>query len=336
MQKYEKKKKDVYNNKKKKQPMHLLSTTRTAVAAAAVTACLFSGCNKFEGDVDHPAWMHLDSIEVVRADEGENERSNGWYTSAIDAVEVIALMHGDNKERELGIYQLPCHGPVLQDGTADYIILRPVVKQNGIASTRIYYNCMQCDTMYNVTFTPGETTWLGQYDPTTNSSKSLVSYFTNSRIAQLYFEDFEPLATSIRLTESAVEWVKNDPAGARTGSGYALIATADTSTGTHFEILDSLVVTDRDKKNLYLEMDYHTDVALRIGITSRMTDGGNYYSYYAINLYPKEQWSKIYINLGKLWSQLNRYPTFRVIFQTYNPEQIDGHTYIDNLKIINW
>lgn len=294
---------------------------------------LFTGCKKFEGDVTSPAWLQLDSIHVVRAASGENTRNSGWHTSDIDAVELIALFRGDSKETTLGTFQLPCRVPVLRDGVADYVVARPVVKQNGIASTRIYYKYLQCDTSHNVNFRTGETTRLGTYDAATNTSSVDVSYWGTDRIGELYFENFEPLASSIRLTEGRYEWITNDAAGARSGTGYVRIPTTAGSNGTYLEITDSMVVNDKSKY-LYLEMDYRTDVEFRIGMRSPITAGGTDYTYYAINLYPTQEWTKIYINLGKLWSQMNHYPEFHIVFRTLDLENTNGYTYIDNLKII--
>lgn len=310
-------------------------TLHIGYLAAALLLLTAAGCKKFDGDVTRPAWVHLDRMEVVRAASGDNERASGWFTHDIDGVELIAHMQGSNKEESWGTYQLPCQAPVMRDGVAEYIILRPVVKQNGIAGTRINYTCMQSDTMRNVRITPGQTTYLGVYDSASGTSVSTVNYRSNRYVQELYFENFEPLATTIRLTPDTVEWITNDTAGARSGSGYARIATHAEGNGTYFEIIDSMVVTDPGKF-LYLEMDYRTDVEFRIGLRCPLVNGGNDYTYYAINLYPRENWTKIYINLGKLWGQMNHYNTFHVVFQTLNKTQQEGYTYIDNLKLICW
>lgn len=302
------------------------------ILGIGVFALLFSGCKKFEGDVTAPAWLQLDHIDVVRAASGENDRSSGWHTSDIDAVELIALFHGDSKETSLGSYQLPCRVPVLYDGVADYVVARPVVKQNGISATRIAYTCLRNDTTHNVTFHTGETTRLGTYDATTNTSTVEVNYWGSDRVDELFFENFEPLASSIRLTDGQFEWINDDAAGARSGTGYVRVHTTSDGNGTYLEITDSIRLDEI--QNLYLEMDYRTDVEFRIGIRSPLTSGGADHTYYAINLYPTSQWTKIYINLGKLWSQMNHYPEFHVVFRTLNLDQCDGYTYIDNLKII--
>ena len=135
------------------------------------------------------------------------------------------------------------------------------------------------------------------------------------------------------MTEGKFEWINDDAAGACTGSGYVRIPTAADGNGTYLEITDSMRVDD-PSKYLYLEMDYRSDVEFRIGMRSPITSGGANQTYYALNLYPKANWTKIYINLGRLWGQMNHYPEFHVVFHTLNMEQKSGYTYIDNLKII--
>lgn len=303
------------------------------IFGASLVLLLLSGCKKFEGDITRPAWLEIDHIDVVRADSGENERSSGWYTSDIDAAEVIILFHGDMKETNLGAYQLPCRIPVLRNEVADYIAVRPWVKQNGIAATRFHYEFLRDDSSFNVPIVPGETTRLGTYDSATNQYNISVTYLGPNRIDELFFENFEPLASSIRMTEGKFEWINDDAAGACTGSGYVRIPTAADGNGTYLEITDSMRVDD-PSKYLYLEMDYRSDVEFRIGMRSPITSGGANQTYYALNLYPKANWTKIYINLGRLWGQMNHYPEFHVVFHTLNMEQKSGYTYIDNLKII--
>ena len=303
------------------------------LALASVAAVLSCSCKRFEGDITTPAWLQLDSADVVRAASGENERRTGWYTSDIDAVTLTALFEGDNAETLLGTFQLPCRIPVLREGKARYITIDPVVKQNGISATRILYPFLQSDTCLNLTFAPGETTFLGTVGADGIHSSIDFSYYGSNLVKEEFFENFEPLASSLHFTEGKVEWVTNDAEGARSGNGYGRISTSSDGDGTYFEITDSIVVSD-PSKYIYLELDYKTDVEMRIGMRSPIVNGGNDYTYYALNLYPTSQWTKIYINLGRLWAQMNHYPKFHVVFHTLNTQQKEGETRIDNLKII--
>lgn len=293
-------------------------------------AILFAGCQKFKGDVTVPAFIHLDRIEVVSSGSGESVRPEGWFTSDIDAVQLIALFPGSSKETNLGVFQLPCTVPALTTGNATYIRVVPVIRQNGLAATRIEYPFFRDTTFYDVPLAPDSTTCLGRPDADGRYTVN-VCYKSPSVISQKFFEDFEPLAAGIHFTSNVVTRVIGD--SACTGSGYGRIVTPDTLANAYFEITDSIVVTSPGAY-LYLEMDYRTDVELRIGLRSPITQGGNDYSYDAISLYPTKKWTKIYINLGKVWSQMNHHNTFHVYFKTLNINAKGGVTHLDNVKII--
>ncbi|MBR1517792.1 MAG: hypothetical protein IJ620_06610 [Bacteroidales bacterium] len=296
----------------------------------------FAGsCKKFDGDITTPAFLHLDSLVVQQQGVGAPSTDAGWYTSDIDAVQLVAYFQGDGAETNLGTFQLPCEVPVLREGTVDYLRVVPVVKQNGIALTRIEYPYYADTTLRNLTLVANQTTYIGTLDGSTGRHYLPIYYKPLSLIDQLVFEPFEPLATTIAFDTSiaGVEWIDNDPDNAFTGSGYLKITTPADDYNVLLPLKDPLTVSD-PTKIIYLEMDYRTDVHLRIGINSAYTSGGTASTAWAITLYPRSQWGKIYINLGKLWAQFNHYPEFRLLISTLNTDGKGGETLIDNLKII--
>lgn len=311
----------------------MLIKKSTFLLALLYVALIPSACKKFNGDITTPAFLQLDRIDVVSSGEGENERIEGWYTSNIDAVQFIAVYENDNKETNLGTYQLPCKVPVLHKGNVKRLEIIPVVKQNGISATRIEYPYLRHITLNDVTLEPGTVTAVGKYDAPNNQHYLEATYYGPDVIKQEFFENFEALHTEIHFTKDIVQWIKDDHEGASSGSSYGLIHTSKDKDGVYFEITDSIVVNNPGKY-LYMEMDYKTDVEFRIGMRSPIQSGGNEYTYYAMSLYPQKEWKKIYINLGKLWAEMNHYNKFHVVFYTTNTEKIDGDTRIDNVKII--
>ncbi|MBR1793424.1 MAG: hypothetical protein IJ764_07295 [Bacteroidales bacterium] len=281
-----------------------------------------------------PAYLHIDSLSVNQPAANAPSTDAGWYTSDIDAVQLIAYFDGEKAETIFGTFELPCRVPILYEGTAQYVRVIPVVRQNGIAQTRIEYPYF-CDTILkDITFTANKTTHIGQLDTATGRYWLPIYYKPISLMDVLVYDAFEPLATSIVFdtTTKGVAWIQNDREHAQTGSGYLKVTTDSNATSVEFPITTDMVIND-PTKILYLEMDYHTDVHLRIGISSPYTSGGQRYTNWAITLYPRKTYGKIYINLGKLWSQFNYYPNFSVIFSTLNTTGLGGDTYIDNLKI---
>lgn len=305
-----------------------------SLLCAAALLCV-SSCKKFEGDVTVPAYLRLDSLAVAQQAVNAPSTDAGWFTSDINAVQLVAHVKNAESETILGTFELPCEVPMLYEGTLDYVRVVPVVKQNGIAQTRIQYPYFRDTTIYNLKLVANATTCIGQQDPATGRYWLPIYYKPLSLITPLVYDPFEPLATAIVFdtTIHGVEWIQNDRDNACTGSGYLKVTTDSSATNVVFPITTEMVINDPTKV-LYLEMDYRTDVHLRVGITSPNTAGGQAYTSWAMTLYPRSTYGKIYINLGKLWSQFNYYSRFAVVFSTLNTTGDGGATYIDNLKII--
>ncbi len=296
--------------------------------------CITS-CKKFEGDVTAPSFLRLDNLRVQRQEIGAPSSDDGWYTYDIDAVQLTAYFAGDAKETILGTFELPCHVPVLHEGTAEYIRIAPVIKQNGIASTRVQYPYFHDTTITNVQLVTGETTCIGDYDTNKKEYWLPVYYHSTPDIDILAYENFEPLntATIFDTSITGVNWIRNHTENARTGSGYLRVDNPADENSVLFPFKEACNVPDPTKL-LYLEMDYHTDVHLRVGLISAYMSGANEEVQWVMTLYPNKEWQKIYINLGKLWALFNHNPNFTIIFSTLNTTGKGGSAYIDNLKVI--
>ena len=312
--------------------------TRTTTLFLTILLLIgFQGCKKFEGDTTVPCYLRIDSLSVEKQAVNAPSPEAGWYTHDIDGVQLIAHFEGSDKETNLGAFQLPCLVPVLQEGKADYVRVVPIIKQNGIAQTRIEYPYFKDTIVRNLTLRSLDTVGIGTYDAANDRYYMTVNYKGTDVIGELLFEPFEPLATTIAFDTAikGVEWIDNDMENARTGSGYMLITTDADENRVTFPISSECHVADPSKL-LYLEMDYRTDVYLQVGIYSRSLDGGSFSTQWAIMLYPREDWGKIYINLGRLWGQFNHYKDFQIVFATLNPDGTGGKTYIDNVKVITY
>ena len=312
--------------------MYMNKVKLTLIACFALLAM---GCNKFEGDVTVPSFVRIDALEVEKAAVGEVGRSDGWYTADIDAVQLIAYFDGDEAETNLGAFQLPCTVPVLRVGTMKYLRVVPVVKQNGIAATRIAYPYYRDTTFTDIVLRENDTTCVGELDPLTGKYVVKVNYYSTERIDCKFYDDFELPKTSIRLgpTPSVVQWSSDDASLACTGRGCARIHSSASDAKMKFEILDTISEDDATTI-LYLEMDYRTDVELRVALRCRTGYSEAESEYDVMSLYPTNEWKKIYINLGKTWSIVNHYKNFHVVFYTVNSDGIEGDTYVDNLKVI--
>ena len=303
-----------------------------------IVVSVLAGCTKFDGDVKVPAYIHLDRMGVEkRAGSGAQD---GFITSAIDAVQLVAYWEGDESETELGTFQLPCTVPVLRKDTITRLRITPVVKQNGIAATRIEYPYYEYVTLEKVNIASDSTTNLGAKDSlgewfinttyrpwTTNLS--ITSDTLLKVLAQEYFEDIQfTISFSDKVTR-----LTNDPI-VRTGTGCGIVVVPDSSNrSVDFEIENEIECND-PTAYLYLEMDYKTDVRLSVGMRSAYYDGGTEDTQSAVTLYATQEWKKIYINLGRLWSQFNHHAKFHVVFSALNSDGTGGKVYLDNVKLL--
>lgn len=312
--------------------MKFLKNTTQLALALVLTVLIFSSCKRFEGDITVPAYLHLDRIDVTPQSSNAPSVEPGFYTSDIDAVEVICYFEGDNAETVLGVFQLPCTMPILHDGPIEYITINPVVKQNGLSGTRIYYAFYEPIRLTDITVSPNDTTNLGTLDPTANEWTLETHYYTKERINVLSEDFFEPTSFLTHF-DSTVTWVTDDPENACTGKGYGLIHIADSEETRTFSIKDEFSPTST--QILYLEMDYKTDVDLYVNMIGfQVSSEGAATTKSVMCLYPTKTWKKIYINLGRTWSQFYYNTPLSIFFQAANTEGIEGDILLDNVKII--
>ena len=306
---------------------------RLAIALACLlTMAAVCSCNKFKGDVEVPAYVHLDRIDIVPQAQNAPSVEAGFYTSIVDAVQLICWFEGDDSETTLGVFQLPCTIPVLRHGTAKYLRVVPVVKQNGIAGTRIAYPYYQTIRLENITFAADSVTNLGRYDSHTGQWYLQGHYYSRDYIEILSEDYFEPTSFSINF-DSTLTWMRNDPENACTGQGYGLFEVPDSVTVASFYITTSY--SPANTKILYLEMDYKTDLDLYINMMGFTTSSsGTASSNSVMTLYQNSKWQKIYINLGRTWSQFNYNTPITLFFQAANPDHKGGRIMLDNVKVI--
>lgn len=301
--------------------MNLTKYTMRIFLAIALMAFSFSACKKFQGDVTVPAYIHIDSIKVTPQEHNAPSSEPGFYTSKIDAVQLIGYFEGDNAETNIGVFQLPCTAPVLRHGKMKYLHVIPAIKQNGSSATRIYYPFYQ---------TINIDTAVLYADSVLNFGNLETHYYTRQNINVLTEDYFEPTIFSSHF-DSTVVWV-SDPENACTGQGYGLIHIPDTVKNVNFEFIDEFNIPNN---YLYLEMDYITDVELYINmIGHEVSSSGNTSIKSIMCLNPNKQWNKIYINLGRTWSQFYYTTPFKIYFQAVNTEGKEANVKIDNVKIL--
>ena len=289
-----------------------------AIIFSAVLICL--SCNKFEGDQTVPAFISVDGIDVANDPNNSLSNYSGCFTSNIDAVQIT--VSNSQESHLLGVFTLPCRVPVLRSGKYN-IKLKPVIKLNGIAATRSSYPFYRDIEIKDQTLEPDKCLELG----------NRTTYYDNGGyLFKVWEEYFEPEIPTLSLPDTIVKRVSATDT-VRSDRGCGAIYLAPDQSASTFISNEEFTVTDNGA--LFLELDYWTNVPLSVGLCSRTSLNSKYETYYAIQLFPnfEKGWNKIYIQLGKLWSQYNFYKSFHIAFQAVNSNGIEGKVYIDNIKL---
>lgn len=269
-----------------------------------------------------PSYISIDAVVVDRGNDASwSHKDQGFFTNLIDAVNITYWVKGDKAWTTLGVFQLPCHVPVLREGQIDTLVIEPVVKQNGISSSRIYYPYYKPITHGAIVLTPDQTL----------SLDTLHTTYKSSNTVKVAFEEYFTLTSNIQL-DTVVRLITNHDT-VRSGSGCGVIRVKKDQKAVNFWSHDTLVCKD-PSAYLYLEMDYWTDFDLSVGFNNPSHQGGSNQIQGAMTLYRNNGWQKIYINLGKLWAWYNHYPYLRLYFTVLNGDGREGNVYLDNIKVV--
>lgn len=288
---------------------------------------LLASCNKFEGEQTVPAFISIDAIKVV--DDPANswlvDQNEGFYSQLIDAVQIQVLNADVDSEMVVGTFQLPCVVPVLQNGPMRRVRITPVIKQNGISGTRIYYPYFKEVVLDTVVLNPFDTVRL---DTVT------THYFSRNIISVPFKEYFEPYQATTMLS-SAVQILNKAIGGdtVLTDHGCGVVRVKADQKTVNFWAKDSVSVPIANSY-LYLEMDYWSDFSFSVGFNNPMIAGGQNEINSAMMIYPNKGWQKIYINLGKLWKWYNSYRYIKLYFTIVNSEGKEGNLFLDNMKLV--
>lgn len=296
---------------------------RTSHIVAAIL--LLVGCDRFEGDVTAPSFLKINSVSVVDNSSDSWSVEDGFFTSEVDAVNIVIWVEGDTAETNLGTFQLPCEIPVLRNGNIDRILINPVVKQDGIAGKRIYYPYYNAITLNDITLSTDKVTDLGDLTTT---------YVSKNTMRVLWQEFFEPGPGEFSVDTVVVPC--NDPDIIRSGYGCGMVHVDKNRTSVSFGTDTTIHISD-PSAIVYVEMDYWSDLNFSIGLNNPSYVGGpnKVKSHMVIYGKPQQGWKKIYINLGALWlKEYNCYEDIRPYFTILNSDGKEGNLYIDNIKLI--
>jgi hypothetical protein len=268
---------------------------------------VFSSCEMINPDEEIPAYLTIDTIllstQIHSQGPANHKITDAWIT-----------VNGDF----IGVFELPCKVPVLASGEAS-IYVQPGIKNNGIASSRIYYPFY---TIWNTTIelTPGEL----------HSLTPQVSYRDETIFE--WYENFEDPGISLDTT------FKSEAALRDTfiyGSNAGKVLLTGDQTFFDAETMDLFQFPNSYTPSLFIEMDYQASNILAVGIV--VTYPGEIVIQPLIFLNPTNEWNKIYIDASYYAQTAGNATGFRIFFQASKNDTIPTTEIVfDNLKLLHF
>ncbi len=263
-----------------------------------------------------PSWLVVNEFSLTTNQETQGANSHGISDAWI-------FMDG----RSLGVFEVPCKIPVLDEGEHNFIIFGGI-KNNGISSTRIRY------PFYN----PYEVTASLALNDTLHLSPT-ITY--KGETAFSFNEDFEDAGIGFvkgPTSDTTMIFIDDEDIvqhGEKCGAIF-LTATDSVYTGSTASFMDL-----PQAKDVFLELDYKNNNSLAMGVIARYPDGSVNEHTPLIIMNPQtdgeEVWKKIYIDLKEDVSFDVGATSYEIFFLAVKSSTVDeGRIYIDNVKVVHY
>lgn len=263
-------------------------------------------CDLINPEEKTPAFLRIEDIKITTniysQGPGNDKITDAWVT-----------VNGDF----IGLFEMPFEIPVLQSGEVS-IYIKPGIKNNGIAASRIYYpfyTIYQVDTVLEEMETLVLTPSVKYYDETVFS----------------WIETFEDPGITFDTTSISNVNLKiiND-----NGSRVGYIELNDSTDFYDAETINSYQFPT-DLFTTFIEMDYQCNQTFVIGLF--ITASSAITIQPLIYLYPSEEWNKIYID-ATYYAQTNtNADDFKIYISAAKDTSVEqGRIKLDNLKLIHF
>lgn len=208
-----------------------------------------------------------------------------------------------------GAYEMPAEFPIIAEGSIRLVVYGGITL-NGISTTRAVYPFYDPDTI-DVTLVPEQVVTV----------TPVVRYSSNAEFD--FIESFENANNF-----DQVERITGSDVFEGAFSGKLIMDTTDV-----IAISNAEYAIPFNSSAVFLEMDYKNSHVLGVGIVGIY--GGGVIDSPKLNLTPKNEWSKVYINFTPEVNSLQA-DTYRIYFRvrsSADPNSI--RIFFDNLKLIH-
>lgn len=275
---------------------------------------LFAGCK--QQDLT-PSWVRIDQFQLTTNEETQGPNSHGITD---------AWVFMDNQS--LGVFELPCKFPVLDDGEHNFVIF-PGIKNNGISGTRTRY--------------PLYTSHEAIETLTLNDTLVILPSITYKNSVQVAFlEDFEDAGISLVKGPSS----DTDMVFVNSAEHPEIVKYGDKCGAIFLNEVDSLYTASTQSmmdlpkgRDVYLEIDYRNSNFLDMGVIARYFDGSVNEHNPLVRMNGQdagtEVWKKIYIDLKDDVSVELAATSYEIFFVSLLEEASStAEVYVDNIKVV--
>ncbi len=298
-----------------------MSRRFSAFFASVTLACLLlaQACNIINPDEQEPAYLRIDSINVVSTDF----EAHGSVSSNITDAWVFV------NDTMLGIFELPATIPVLAQGEQD-LLIGPGIIVSTLSELRdnyLFYDAFR--TTFD--FKPGE---IQEIEPFVTYREEANQY------VYLTVDDFDDVDITFNgFTKSNGSdtniVVTRDPNEVFEGRGSGVI---DITPDMNFvQIQTSAAYTLPQQGNIvYMELDYKTDTEFTLGVFINNISGQDQTIDYVTFRDTGGEWKKAYMALTSLISNGFSPEDYIFYFRARLPADggVTGQIMIDNVKLM--
>lgn len=272
-----------------------------------------SACNTINKSEPVPTYVKIDSVIL----DIENPSTQGSSAHNITSI----WMYYNNSP--VGIFDIPCHVPVITDGEKGTLSVIPGITLNGLVDLQPQYSFYTFDTITLVS-NPGGTV---NYTPVTRYTKA--AKFP-------YLEDFEVGNSFIPFTpelsdDTTIHRI-NDKSLVFEGGGSGYI-----SLTTDFPYSESISNNGFPIAvgESYVEINYKCNVPFEVGLYTTLSSGVDVYEY-IMGVKSTDTWKKIYIDLATFRGN-NPGTNYRLMIKAALPGgSSSGHVLLDNIKVVTY
>ncbi|MDR0790883.1 MAG: hypothetical protein LBO06_08860 [Bacteroidales bacterium] len=291
----------------------------------ASAVLLLAACDDFDSEQEIPSYIRISGFHLVENTNLQYNQTDGFLSSNIVDVWVNV---GNDTVRAFQLRDGDWLIPVLQKGKVK-VTLQAGIMLNGIKATRVpypFYSIYEKEVM----LAEDSITDLGVIDIKYRDDWTRVPFDEQFEDSYFHFKTAGIDTTEHIFKISNMDSVKS---GAFCGAMYM------GATDAEYKIIckDSLHCTNTQA--LFLEIDYHCNIPFGVGIYGKIA-GKDQYQYIpamTLNANASTGWQKVYIVLGKVWSQLGNPADFWFYIQPSNPNKVsNGWVHIDNVKIVHY